>query len=68
MEGEMLCGHCQTPAVAELDGDLLCAGCLMNILMCLEEPLPIKPLPGSDGGVSVKGVPLDLKHIYQDLA
>jgi hypothetical protein len=66
METAILCGHCQTPAVAEIDGDYLCAGCLMSILLCLEESIPITPLNVSEHeAVTISEHIQNLKHIYQ---
>lgn len=64
MDSVIVCGHCGTPAVAELDGDFLCAGCLMNIVMCLEEAPNIRPL-NKNTAVSSSGNIVDLEYIYQ---
>ncbi len=61
----VLCGHCETPAIAELDGDYLCAGCLMNIMMCIDEPLNVRPLKGCVDGV-VPEASVALKQVDSD--
>ena len=66
MTSFIVCGHCDTPAVAELDGDFLCAGCLMNIVMCLEEAPSIRPLH-QDVPIDVPDS-VDLTHVYQEIS
>lgn len=66
MTSAIVCGHCETPAVAELDGDFLCAGCLMNIVMCLEEAPNIRPL-NQNIPIASSEKKVDLGHIYQEI-
>ena len=67
MENPILCSHCQTPAVAEIDGDYVCTGCLMSIVMCLDEALPITPVNTAIVTTpSVSDAVLQLKHVYQN--
>ena len=62
------CSHCQTPAIAEIDGDYVCAGCLMSILMCLEETLPVHPLDVSLADTKQETDGRDtLNRIYSEL-
>jgi hypothetical protein len=55
----VLCSRCSTVAVAALEGDHLCAGCLMRLLMSADEPLSVKRLsvPTRTGQAQGKPVP-----------
>jgi hypothetical protein len=67
MDDTIMCGHCETPAVAKIDADYLCAGCLMSILLCLEDTVSITPVNiAHQAAIQDADGVLSLKHIYQE--
>lgn len=48
MSNKIPCAHCGTNAVAELYGEYLCPGCLMSIVVCEDEAIPVREIDPKD--------------------